>query len=57
MCTVLLPSGGYPTAVMKYIVSYIIHISYIICYISYHIYCLCVNVYCTTAIGWQPNCS
>jgi len=21
------------------------------------VYCLCVNVYCTTAIGWQPNCS
>ena len=19
-------------------------------------YCLCVNVYCTTATGWQPNC-
>ena len=21
------------------------------------VYCLCVNVYCTTATGWQPNCS
>jgi len=21
------------------------------------VYCLCVNVYCTTAIGCQPNCS
>jgi hypothetical protein len=20
-------------------------------------YCLCVNVYCTTATGWQPKCS
>jgi len=20
-------------------------------------YCLCVNVYCTTATRWQPNCS
>ena len=20
-------------------------------------YCLCVNVYCTAATGWQPNCS
>ena len=20
-------------------------------------YCLCVNVYCTSATGWQPNCS
>jgi len=21
------------------------------------LYCLCVNVYCTTATGWLPNCS
>jgi len=21
------------------------------------VYCLCVNVYCTAAIGWLPNCS
>jgi hypothetical protein len=21
------------------------------------VYCLCVNVYCTTATGWVPNCS
>ena len=21
------------------------------------VYCLCVNVYCTTATGWLPNCS
>jgi len=21
------------------------------------VYCLCVNVYCTTATGFQPNCS
>jgi len=20
-------------------------------------YCFCVNVYCTSATGWQPNCS
>jgi len=20
-------------------------------------YCLCVNMYCTTATRWQPNCS
>jgi len=20
-------------------------------------YCVCVNVYCTAATGWQPNCS
>ena len=42
MCTVLLPPGGYPTAVNKYIVSYIISchpISYRIIYhiIQYHI--------------------
>jgi hypothetical protein len=22
-----------------------------------YVCCLCVNVYCTTATGWQPNCS
>ena len=42
MCTVLLPPGGYPIAVNKYIISYYISyhiISYIISYhiISYHI--------------------
>ena len=40
MCTVLLPPGGYTTAVNKYIISYHIpyHISYHILYhISYHI--------------------
>jgi len=21
------------------------------------VYCLCVNVYCTAATGWLPNCS
>jgi hypothetical protein len=26
-------------------------------YYYYSVYCLCVNVYCTTAIGCQPNCS
>jgi hypothetical protein len=27
------------------------------CYLCCSVYCLCVNVYCTTAIGCQPNCS
>jgi len=27
------------------------------CYLCCSMYCLCVNVYCTTATGWQPNCS
>jgi len=27
-------------------------------FVSYRsMYCLCVNVYCTSATGWQPNCS
>ena len=25
--------------------------------LSCSVYCLCVNLYCTTAIGCQPNCS
>ena len=28
-----------------------------LCYLFCSLYCLCVNVYCTTATGWQPNCS
>jgi hypothetical protein len=27
----------------------------IVCFVSFCV--LCVNVYCTTATGWQPNCS
>jgi len=25
--------------------------------LCYYVYCLYVNVYCTTATGWLPNCS
>jgi hypothetical protein len=61
MCTVLLPPGGYPTAVNKYIISYhimyhiIYHISHFIYHISYHIiyhiisyhiiYCSCLQLF------------
>ena len=27
------------------------------CLLYHSMYCLCVNVYCTSATGWQPNCS
>jgi len=30
------------------------YVSFVLCR---SVYCLCVNVYCTTAIGWLPNCS
>ena len=30
---------------------------YILLVLCRSVYCLCVNVYCTTAIGWLPNCS
>jgi hypothetical protein len=30
---------------------------YCLCRLCCSVYCLRVNVYCTTAIGWQPNCS
>jgi hypothetical protein len=26
-------------------------------YLCCSVYCLCANVYCSTATGWQPNCS
>ena len=37
----------------------------IVCFVLFYVlfvlcrsvYCLCVNVYCTTATGWLPNCS
>jgi len=30
---------------------------YCLCRLCCSVHCLCVNVYCTTATGWQPNCS
>jgi hypothetical protein len=30
---------------------------YIYCVLCHYVYCLCVNVYCTTATRWKPNCS
>jgi len=55
MCTVLLPPGGYPIAVYKYIISYKLHI-YVIHFffkleITY-IYELSVDTYCFTRISY-----
>ena len=36
------------------IVMYVLYIPFLLCCSMYY---LCVNVYCTTATGWQPNCS
>jgi len=30
---------------------------YVLFVLCRSMYCLCVNVYCTTATGWQPSCS
>jgi len=30
---------------------------YVLFVLCRSVYCLCVNVHCTTATGWQPNCS
>ena len=30
---------------------------YVLFVLCRSVHCLCVNVYCTTATGWQPNCS
>ena len=30
---------------------------YVLFVLCRSLYCLCVNAYCTTAIGWLPNCS
>jgi len=37
--------------------SKLVVIVFFCCYLCCSMYCLCVNVYCTTATGWQPNCS
>ena len=29
----------------------------VLCVLCRSVFCLCVNVYCTTATGWLPNCS
>ena len=44
-------------SIYKYIYIYIY--IYIVCSVSLccSVYCLCVNMYCTTATGFQPNCS
>ena len=47
--------------VYKFLLLYLcILIMYVLFCVLFHccsVYCLCVNVYCTTAIGCQPNCS
>jgi hypothetical protein len=30
---------------------------YVLFVLCRSVYCLCVDLYCTTATGWQPNCS
>jgi len=30
---------------------------YVLLLLCRSVYCLCVNVHCTTATGWLPNCS
>ena len=37
--------------------SKIIVLFYVLFVLCRSVYCFCVNVYCTTATGWQPNCS
>ena len=37
--------------------SKIVVLFYVLFVLYHSMYCLCVNVYCTTATRWQPNCS
>jgi len=40
--------------------SKIVVLFYVLFVLCHSVYCLCVNVlnvYCTTATGWQTNCS
>ena len=34
-----------------------IFVFYVLFVLCRSVYCLCVNVYCTTATRWLPNCS
>jgi len=36
--------------------SKIVVLFYVLCVVCRSVYVLCVNVYCTTATGWLPNC-
>jgi len=41
-----------------FVLFYIIFVLFYVLFVLYRfVYYLCVNVYCTTATGWQPNCS
>jgi hypothetical protein len=35
----------------------IVMLFYVLFVLCRCVYCVCVNVFCTTATGWQPNCS
>jgi len=37
--------------------SKIVVLIYVLFVLCHSVCCLCVNVYCTTATGWLPNCS
>jgi len=37
--------------------SQIVVLFYVLFVLCRSVYCLCVIRYCTTATGWQPNCS
>jgi hypothetical protein len=53
MCTVLLPPGGYPTAVNKYIISYDISISY---QLFYHQNFIAWAGFCFPSASRQNTC-
>jgi hypothetical protein len=43
-----------------FVLFYVLFVFYVVLCIVFFcrsVYCLCVNVYCTTATAWQPNCS
>jgi hypothetical protein len=44
-------TGHCPHSSKIFVLFYMLFVCVVLCIV------LCVNVYCTTATGWQPNCS
>ena len=42
---------------LLFYVLFVFLLFYVLFVLCHSVYCLCVNVYCTKASGWLPNCS
>jgi len=51
------PSHWALPGILAEVCSKIVVLLYVLFVLYGSMYCLCVNVYSTSATGWQPNCS